>query len=394
MEKKLLFVLKSTSKSEGGSVFAPMMVRDLLVKNENFNIDILSFKVKNIFEFLFNINFSKPNYTNSNNKSCTIEFISISQYIIWLISNLNKYNLVVLHGIWSFIYLISSLFSLIFRVPYCFHPHGSLDPFDINKKKRILKNFLGYSIYKLIFKFSMGFIFTTTLEASRAQSFDTKIKKYIATLTSPNETKIKKYNSEYLNKVKANYDLEKNEKILLFLSRIDPKKGLDILLKAFYLFNKRNKRNISASLLVAGNGNKEYLKYINNIKDELNLNSKIKFLGRVDGDKKIDLMQISDLFVLPTLNENFGISVVEALQNNLTVLITKNVYIHETIIKNKAGYICNRNIEDLALKIDKILFEDQNQLIVRSYNCYKANFSREKCSKDHSEIYIKMINIK
>lgn len=384
----LLFFINSNNQSKGGAVFAPIIIRDVIIDFYNLKIDTLFFKEKRFWNLIFNFNISKPKYKKLNNKSNSFEFDSISQLLIWLFKNLKNYNLLVFHGIWSYIYVIGSIFCILARKPFCFHPHGSLDPFDFNKKKRLIKSFLGFLIYKFIFSFSSGLIFTSYLELVRSKTFNVKISKYIGCLTSPNELSNKEINFERINKLKHEYKIFKNKKILLFLSRIDSKKGLDILLKSLALIKSNSDNYV---LLIAGVGEKNYSNYINNLIKSLNLDSEVRLLGHIENDKKIEIMKISDLFILPSLNENFGIAIVEALQNNLPVLITKDVYIHEAIIRESAGYLCNRDPHDLADLIQKILNNPRYNKTNQYLNCFNKNFSRQKCAQENFNIYSEII---
>ena len=383
-----LFIIKSNNKTKGGSVFAPLIIRDVITDIYKLKIDTLFFKEVNFRSLLFNLKISDPKVIKVNQQSNAVEIESIIQLLIWLFKNINDYNLVIVHGIWSYIYIFSSLFCIFFKKPFCFHPHGSLDPFDICKKKRIFKYFIGYFIYRNIFNYCSGIIFTSNLESQKSKIFGSSVNKYIANLTSPTKIDNLKLNGNQISEIKKKYLLKKEKKILLFLSRIDSKKGLDILLKSLSILNQEKK---IAVLLIAGVGNKKYMKYISNLIKELDLTDDIRLLGHISGEEKSDIIKISDLFVLPTLNENFGIAIVEALQNNLPVLITKDVYIHEDIINENAGYLCNREPLQLSDKIKSLLFLLNDVKNEKQYsNCFNRKFSREICAKQHVNIYSRL----
>lgn len=388
---KFLFVITSNNETRGGSVFAPIIVRDVIVDFYKINIDTIFFKEANFFKLFFNLNISKPNFSRINDYSNNIEFESFAQLLTWLFKNIRKYDLSILHGIWANIIIITSLFCISQRKPFCIHSHGALDPFDINKKKKIIKNFIGNTIYKFIFNFSSGIIFTSSLELLRSRTFKAKVNKFIATLTSPNEEGIKEMNFEQISLIKEKYNITSNKKIILFLSRIDYKKGLDILIKCLSKLTSENK---SILLLIAGEGEKTYVGYIKNIIKNLGIDNHIKFLGHIKGRNKYELMQISDLFVLPSLNENFGIAVVEALQNKLPVVISKEVYIHEEIINHNAGYLCSRDPEQLSNLINSLLFSEKglNSKTNNQIDCFEKYFSRKKCAADHFKIYTQILD--
>jgi len=369
---------------------APTIIRDVITEYHKTRVDLIFFKKTSIFNLFFKLNFSNPNIKKFNNNSSIIEISSFSQLFYWLINNNKNYNLFILHGIWTPLILLTSLYLSISRKPFCFHPHGALDPFDLNKKKKFLKNIFGIIFYNLIFNFSSGLIFTSILEAKRSKTFGAKPFKYIATLSSPFKEIGEELSIYQTKNLRDKYQIEENQRILLFLSRIDSKKGLDILLKSLKLINEEKK---SVVLLIAGSGEKNYTKFIKNLIDKLNLKKYVRFIGHVSGKKKLELFKISDLFILPSLNENFGIAIVESLQNKLPVLITKEVYIHKKIIKNKAGYLCNRNPLQLANLIIKILESDNIKEPEIYLNCFNSNFSRERCAIEHFRIYSELSKV-
>ena len=387
---RLLFIIKSNNEKKGGSVTAPLLIRDVISEFYDLSIDTIFFKENKFWKILLNLNINKPKIYKISKDNLSIEINSFIQFIIWLNRNKNNYSLFVLHGIWSNIYIISSLFCIFNKKTYCFHPHGSLDPFDINKKKKLIKHFLGNIFYKHIFKLCSGIVFTSNLESLRSKTFKSKPKKYIATLTSPNKIIDENINTKRIVELKIKHKIKNEIKVLLFLSRIDEKKGIDILFEAVSYLKRLNKSFI---LLVAGSGDKDYLNYIKKLVKDLDIDSYVRFIGHIKGDLKLEIMKISDLFVLPTLNENFGIAIVEALQNKLPVLITKEVYIHEKIIENNAGYICNRNPKELSLMLFDLLFKLKRYNSENYLKCFNNNFSRKKCADQHFNAYKTMLKI-
>jgi glycosyltransferase involved in cell wall biosynthesis len=106
---------------------------------------------------------------------------------------------------------------------------------------------------------------------------------------------------------------------VLFLSRLHPKKGADLLLRAWArLGSKRSGWN----LMIAGPDENGYQAALVAEAGRLGLGDTVKFLGPVYGDAKWDLIRGADLFVLPSHSENFGNVVVEALSQGVPVITT------------------------------------------------------------------------
>lgn len=384
-----LFILNTANEQSGGVVSAPIIIRDGITDFYNVRVDLLHFKETNIWNRFFKIIFSQPKIVEVNPKSNLIEITSISQLLFWMFKNMKNYNLFIIQGIWPYIYMLISLIFVVFKKPFCFHSHGALDPFDINKSKKSLKTFLGFFVYKFLFNCSSGIIFTSKLEAFYAKTFGSDTPKFIATLSTPSIKKNKILTAYQEKKIRKNYNIKSDEKILLFLNRIDQYKGLDILIKSL---SNINFKEFPLVLVIAGKVEKKYKYYIEKLIKKLNLEKNIRLVGFLQGNKKIEIMKISDLYVLPTCKENFGIAIVEALQNKLPVIITKEVYISEIIIESKAGYICDRNSKNLS-KLIKNILKKRNLIDLNNCKiCFEKNFSKEKCAKEHFKIYSEMVS--
>lgn len=110
-----------------------------------------------------------------------------------------------------------------------------------------------------------------------------------------------------------------SEKQLLFLGRVHPTKGVDLLLKAW---QRLEKEFPDWQLRIVGPDNGGYLKTMEQLRDELQLH-RVVFSGPLYGVDKIKAYQSADLYVLPTHTENFGITVAEALVNGIPAIVTK-----------------------------------------------------------------------
>jgi glycosyltransferase involved in cell wall biosynthesis len=144
--------------------------------------------------------------------------------------------------------------------------------------------------------------------------------------------------------------------VLLFLSRLDPIKGLDLLLPAFA---KVRQQYPELTLVLAGNGDPQFAFSLRQEAIRLGIASDILWAGFLDDKEKWMAMADADLFVLPSYSENFGIAVVEAMAHGLPVLITDRVDIHPEIDEHNAGFVTKCTPQSLAEALELLVVKSE-----------------------------------
>lgn len=131
---------------------------------------------------------------------------------------------------------------------------------------------------------------------------------------------------------------------ILFLSRLHPKKGVDLLIEAI----ARIKPDIpGVQLLLAGPGDAAYIDYLRGLVHQRKVEECVEFLGMVQGDVKTSLYQAADVFVLPTRQENFGLVLVEAMACGTPVITTRGTDIWREVERG-GGRIVELSAEAIA----------------------------------------------
>ena len=169
-----------------------------------------------------------------------------------------------------------------------------------------------------------------------------------------------------------------NEVNFLFLSRLHKKKGIEDLINALREIN-----DVNWNLKIVGSSSFENKNYENKLKLKVNnykLEKKIKFFGNLNGKKKDQMYKSSDILILPTYSENFGLVVAEALNFGIPVITTNKT---PWIDLNKKGcWIINPGKKPLANMIIKILKMKKQKLksmgkigkihLLKNYNNFKT----------------------
>ena len=274
-------------------------------------------------------------------------------------SIVSGYDLIIIHGLWQYHSLATFLALRKLRKKYFIFTHGMLDPwFEKKYPLKHLKKKLYWNLFESkIIKGSEAVFFTSKNEEiiSRSWFKNIKIKKEIINygISTPPQDK-KRLKKVFIEK----YPFLKQKNVILFLSRIDFKKGIVLLIEAFGEINLKFPKLF---LVIAGpysNSSKLVLKLKYLIK-KYNIEKKVIFTGMLEGDLKWGAFYSSDFYCLPSHSENFGIVVAEALGCGSLISISNKVNIFEEIENAKAGLIFNDTKNDTVsvlkewLKLDK-----------------------------------------
>lgn len=139
-----------------------------------------------------------------------------------------------------------------------------------------------------------------------------------------------------------------DQKYVLFLGRINWKKGLDRLIRAWEYVPDRK-------LLIAGNDEEAHQREMEQLSESLGVAGRVRFIGMVEGDAKWSLFRRAELFVLPSYSENFGIAVLEAMLMACPVVVTPEVGLAEAVADSGAGLVTAGDPVSLAATIVELL---------------------------------------
>jgi glycosyltransferase involved in cell wall biosynthesis len=134
---------------------------------------------------------------------------------------------------------------------------------------------------------------------------------------------------------------------VLALSRIHPKKGFELLIESFAILKKQERFN-DWRLVFAGDGDAEYVNQLKDLARQRGLNGAAQFIGWLDGDRKYAALKGASLLAMPSYQENFGISLIEAMAYGVPVLVSPHVNLAPDIEETCAGWIAELSQEKLA----------------------------------------------
>lgn len=241
--------------------------------------------------------------------------------------------------------------------PYIISPRGSLmaEPLKKSFLKRLKKKIYLSLVEKRNLAGASTIHFTTEMEKKEYLKAGLPLKKAIVIPNGIDFNDIETLKHENVKtSFRDKFNIQKDKKIVLFLSRLSWKKGLDTLIPAFAEVVKKEPK---AVLVLAGPDEENYKKEIELkiVNCKLKIGNEVIFTGMLLGDDKIVAYRESDVFVLPSYAENFGMAVVEAMAAGLPAIIAKGVGISDEVKKAGAGIVIEKDEKQLAEAILKIL---------------------------------------
>ncbi len=271
----------------------------------------------------------------------------------WLLKNLSRFDAVVVHGLWHYHSFATTKTIKRLRInpkrnaetatPKVFvMPHGMLDPYfqrAPDRKLKALRNELYWRLIEApVINTADGLLFTCETERRLAaepfSSYAPKRENVVGLGVEDPPAYHASMKASFLQKCPQ----AEGQSYLLFLGRIDKKKGVDLLLNAYA--NAYPQTN-APKLVVAGPGlETDYGQQMQELVSALGLQSFVFFPGMLTSDAKWGAFYGCEAFVLPSHQENFGIAVVEALACGKPVLISDQVNIGTEIKSAGGGLVC------------------------------------------------------
>ncbi|MBD2499783.1 hormogonium polysaccharide biosynthesis glycosyltransferase HpsP [Anabaena azotica] len=289
----------------------------------------------------------------------------------WLNIHAHEYDIAHIHALFSPVSSAAATVCRQKKLPYILRPLGTLDPADLQKKKQLKKLYVEI-IERRNLAGATAIHFTSEQEAKISARFGVTTRDLVIPLgVIPQQKKVE-------NTVLSQLGIPQGVPLILFMSRIEPKKGLNLLIPAL------------EKLLVSGNNfhfvlagtNPQDPDFEQKIKDQMansSLRSHSTITGFVTGELKVSLLQAADLFVLPSYYENFGIAVAEAMVAGVPVVISDQVHIWEQVRDSESGWVGTTEVESLVELLQQAL---QNPQECKRRGLNAQNYALENFSWD------------
>ena len=304
----------------------------------------------------------------------------------WLFQHVVDYDLVHTNAIFSYPVLPAYYACQWHHVPYVMTPHGMLEPWALSYKAG-KKRFYYSLIEKPALQGASAIQMLASPEAEQIKTLN--LKPPIAIV--PNG--IYRQDFETLPDPELfyqNFPNTRNKKLILFLGRIDPKKGLDLLAAAFARVHAQFGET---HLIVAGPDNTGFLATIQSKFAEAGCLDAVTFTGMLTGSFKYAAFAAASVYVAPSYSEGFSISVLEGMAAGLPCVITTGCNFPEAAIA-QAAHVVNIDADEVTRALIQCLSHPQqaNEMASRARQLVFDYYTWERIAAQMIEVYTAITN--
>jgi glycosyltransferase involved in cell wall biosynthesis len=288
-----------------------------------------------------------------------------------LVKRLPTYDIVHLHSVFLWPTYVAARAAERAHVPYIISPRGMLVPELIRRKNRFVKSAWIRLVEKRTFQNASAVHFTAQREWADALHVPIPLP---APFVVPNGIDLPPRESS-----------PRLPHTLLFLGRINWKKGLDRLLDAA-------KAVPIVKVVIAGNDEEGLTPKLQAQAEQNGIADRVAFRGPVSGAAKEQLLRTSTALVLPSLSENFGNVILEAMAAEMPVIVTPEVGLASDVALAGAGLVTSSLPEPLAAAILGILddSEDRAEMGRRGRALVEERFTWDRVATQMEEHYLRI----
>ncbi|MDE2179517.1 MAG: glycosyltransferase [candidate division NC10 bacterium] len=293
-----------------------------------------------------------------------------------------RYDLVSVHTLWQFPTWAAAAACRAAGVRYVVTPHGMLEAWSLSQKAWKKQAYAAFVEGKTI-RTAAALHFTAEAERVGSRTFGSRAPAYVVPLGLSRSA----YEDLPAPGVFRRRFPELVEKqLILFLGRLHYKKRPDVALLAF---SEVAREFPDAVLVLAGPGEARYVSDLQAEVQRLGLDGQVVFTGLLQGRAVQEALVDADIFVLPSLHENFGLAVAEAMAAGCPVVVSPEVALAPDIEKYGAGVVVDGEVDGLRHVLRQLL-KDENRRHAMGQNGRQLildQFTRDRVAQQMVEVY-------
>ncbi len=290
-------------------------------------------------------------------------------------------DVVHLHSLYLFHTWIAARLCRRHGVPYLLRPHGTLDPY-LWRRHRLRKSVLETLFQNRVLREAAALHYTAEEEMRLAAPYAHNPRGVVI----PNGLDLSEYAElPAPGGFRARYPEIGGRRIVLFLSRLNFKKGLDVLIPGFA---RAARRHDDLHLVIAGPDDGQLAAAQEWVAAE-GVGGRTTFVGLLDHRAKLACFRDAAMFVLPSYSENFGLAIVEALACGVPVAISDRVNIWREIEGAEAGLVAPPTADDVARQIETLAADPARAAAMgeRGKALVAEKFSWARIARDLETVY-------
>lgn len=308
-------------------------------------------------------------------------------YRQWLKANVERFDCVVVHGLWQYVGLGGWRVLRKKDIPYFVFPHGMLDPWFRKHYpvKHIKKLAYWLVAERRVLQDARAVLFNSEEERKRARmSFPLYQCREAVVFHGTSRPEINR--EEACRTFYDRFPGWRGRDLLLYLGRLHEKKGCELLIEAF---SKVAGMSPSSHLVMAGPGEKRYIEKLKTLARNFGVEQRVSWTGMLVGDEKWKLLSLAEVFVLPSHQENFGIAVAEALACSVPVLISTEVNIWSIVETSGAGFCAEDTLPGTVELLERWLSAAEGEkagMRERALRCFLEHFEIGRTTREYVKV--------
>lgn len=285
----------------------------------------------------------------------------------WISGNSRRFDLIHVHGVTDWHFIMAVLFSRLYSLPCVVTVHGGLLPGALGRIDTTGDLVAKFYLKKILPRLLMRVDLVVASSKSEAHSVTEIVKSMPIKIIFP---------SVFVPDRAPSLGPATSQFRLLYLGRIAPIKSLETLLQAVAMLGARA---VNVSLDIVGDGDVKYIQSLKRLADDMEISGLITWHGYLSGEEKEAVLCEARLLVLPSVSENFGFVVAEVMSSGRPVVISDGVALCETVRASGAGSVFT--VGDAAALSEAIYsYADDRYWKYKAgsaYRCAKREFSRQ-----------------
>lgn len=302
--------------------------------------------------------------------------------IWWLFRHASLFDVIIINGLWQFQGLGTALVASLRGRPYVVYVHGMLGPLGKVSTWKYIKKFVYWCLFEYwVVRHAEFAVFTSDDEAHLARQFFPffRWKEAVVGNGTPRPVAVGR---ETIVRLLSRFPELVGKQVVLYLGRLHPGKGCDILLKAFA--TELSKSPQYQIVLAGPETEASYSTLLRRLAKTLSITEKVTWTGILTGEDKEAMFAVASVFVSPSHHENFGIAVVEAVTRSMPVIVTNKVNIHGALSAAGAAIVCDDTVDGLrgALREWTAMSDSEKaSMAERQRALYERTFTPERSAE-------------